>query len=89
MIDDFGRRLSEFIVAAGEELHRGIVEVLRRARDERADASFQLAAKESEMAGQLARIAAIEESLWKIKERIWAPPESAEPVTTSAPPPAA
>lgn len=83
MIDDFGRRLSEFIVAAGEELHRGIVEVLRRARDERADASFQIAAKESEMAGQLARLAAIEESLWRIKERIWAPQEAAEPASAA------
>ena len=90
MIDDFGRRLSEFIVSAGEELHRGIVEVLRRARDERADASFQLASKEAEIAGQLARLAAIEEALWKLKERIWADAAAvetsaaAEPVTPSA-----
>jgi hypothetical protein len=87
MIDDFGRRLSEFIVSAGEELHRGIVEVLRRARDERADASFQLASKEAEMAGQVARLAAVEEALWRLKERIWADaaPGAAEtPVSSSA-----
>ncbi|MBI2897035.1 MAG: dynamin family protein [Deltaproteobacteria bacterium] len=84
MIDDFGRRLSEFIVAAGEELHRGILEVLRSAREERADASFQLAGKEAEMAGQLARIAAAQESLWRLKERIWAE-DAAEPASDATP----
>jgi hypothetical protein len=96
MIDDFGRRLSEFIVAAGVELPRGIVEALERAREEKAESTFQLASKEAEMAGQLARLAALEESLWRLKERIWAdeagpkgPVEAEPPVGGSVAPPGA
>ncbi len=71
-IEVFGRKLSDFVAAAGEELHRGISEVLRRSRDERSATGFERASKEAEIGGALARLEGLERGVWKLKESLWA-----------------
>jgi predicted GTPase len=58
MIDAFGKRLDDWVVTAGEELHREVLEVLHAARTHRAEGAFDntaaLAAVEQENAKLLA-----------------------------------
>jgi GTPase SAR1 family protein len=71
MIQDFAKRLDAWVVTAGEELHREVIEVLEATRAERADrqplAETALAEcdGEAEALGQLqARIEGLRSALW-------------------------
>lgn len=88
MIGDFAKRLDEWVVTAGEELHREVIEVLRAARDERerAHAGSMPALsvcdeQERELGGVVARLGELRSALWPAA-RAEAPPQ-ATPATNA------
>jgi ribosome biogenesis GTPase A len=71
MIQDFAKRLDAWVVTAGEELHREVIEVLQAARTERAEAlpGAQSAIQTCEVQGEslvqiLGRLEGLRTSLW-------------------------
>lgn len=72
IVEDFAARLSDFVTAAGDALHRGISEVLDRALEERRAQGVDVSAREAELDGQAARLADIEARLAALRERLWA-----------------
>jgi ribosome biogenesis GTPase A len=71
MIGEFAKRLDTWVVTAGEELHREVIEVLRSTRTERADAlpgaesAMQTCEVQAEALGQvLTRLEGLRSSLW-------------------------
>jgi small GTP-binding protein len=76
MIDDFGEKLSSFIAAAGEELHRGILDVLKRAREERREAGYAREMVESRIDAQQDRLGEVRAKLEQLRARVWQSPEA-------------
>jgi hypothetical protein len=79
LVDDFAARLSAFVTAAGESLHRSISEVLDRALQERRRAGDQVGEAVEQVEEDLARARALDERLEGLEARIWfeAIPEAA------------
>lgn len=71
IVDDFAGRLSDFVTAAGDALHRGISEVLDRALAERREQGIDVSQRASELDAQAARLAEIEARLAALRERLW------------------
>ncbi len=76
MIDDFAEKLVEFIAAAGEELHRGILEVLRNTREERRQAGYARAEAENRLQAQRDRLSETVTQLTALREQLWKRPEA-------------
>lgn len=72
IVDDFAARLSDFVTAAGDALHRGIGEVLDRALSERRNQGVDVAAREQELDAQLARLDDIERRVTALRDQLWA-----------------
>jgi uncharacterized coiled-coil protein SlyX len=75
MIQEFAQRLDNWVVTAGEELHREVIEVLEAARAERAekgadtDASVKTCDAEArDLAGLVERLEGMRKSLWTSPE---------------------
>jgi flagellar motility protein MotE (MotC chaperone) len=82
IISDFSGRLTDFVTAAGDALHRGISEVLDRALAERRAQGASAEEREREIDGQVERLAAIEQRLDGLRERLWG--SSTDSPTSSA-----
>lgn len=85
-IDDFCKKLAAFVATAGEELHRGILEVLQKVRRERAEAGFVRAEAEGRLQAQVERLTEVGAKLVKLRERVWkqiAPPPDEGPAPLS------
>lgn len=79
-IDDFAKRLSEFVSNAGNTLYKGISEILDRTMAERREAGGQVEAMKHSTSAQIDQIVAARRALTQIREGIWAPEEQpAEP----------
>ncbi len=86
MIDDFAEKLVAFIAAAGEELHRGILEVLQKTKEERKEAGYARSEAEGRLQAQRERLTEIGTQLEKLREAVWAKPdEEPEPETDDEP----
>ncbi|HEY2746739.1 MAG TPA: dynamin family protein [Polyangia bacterium] len=72
IVEDFAARLSDFVTAAGDALHRGIGEVLDRALAERRAQGVDTSVRERELDAQAARLGEIEARLAALRERLWA-----------------
>jgi small GTP-binding protein len=72
IVEDFAGRLSDFVTAAGDALHRGIGEVLDRALAERRDKGIDVSVRAGELDAQSARLAEIESRLTALREKLWA-----------------
>jgi small GTP-binding protein len=72
IVEDFAARLSDFVTAAGDALHRGISEVLDRALAERRAQGVDASVREAELEAQAARLGQIEARLAALRERLWA-----------------
>lgn len=81
-IDDFGKRLSEFVSNAGNTLYKGISEILERTMSERREAGTQVDAMKQSTSGQIDQIVAVRRALAQIRESLWAPDEALPPPTT-------
>jgi hypothetical protein len=85
IVEDFAARLSDFVTAAGDALHRGISEVLDRALSERRAQGVDVTVRESELAAQSARLALIDARLSALRDQLWASStESTESPSSSA-----
>jgi len=73
MIDDFAKRLDAWVVTAGEELHREVIEVLRSARTDRKDSqpASEQALKSCE--GQGADLDKVVQRLEGLRSALWTP----------------
>ena len=71
IVDDFAGRLSDFVTAAGQALHRGIGEMLDRALAERRSCGADAAARETEISNQLATLEGLEARLAELRQRLW------------------
>jgi hypothetical protein len=91
MIQTFAERLDAWVVAAGEELHRELIEILKQARNEReagADevrASMGTCDEQSKQLGRaLEHLGALRKALWPEKTAPSAPTDGAAPAAPAA-----
>ncbi len=70
-IDDFGKRLSEFVSNAGNTLYKGISEILDRAMLDRRDRSSEVAGLRTSTTTQIAQVRAATAALRQLREGIW------------------
>src|SRR3954471_7136440 len=88
-IDDFARRLSEFVSNAGNTLYKGISEILDRTMTERREQSGEIGELRASTTGQIAAVKATSSALRQLREGIWAgdntPPSVAGAPATQAP----
>jgi hypothetical protein len=81
-IDDFARRLSEFVFNAGNTLYKGISEILDRTMAERREHAGGVAELKSATTRQILQIRATSSALRQLREGLWASedlPEAPEP----------
>src|SRR6185369_675929 len=71
IVDEFAARLSDFVTAAGQALHRGISEMLDRALAERRAQGLDAAAREREISAQLETLARLDARLTELRQRLW------------------
>jgi GTP-binding protein EngB required for normal cell division len=74
-IDDFAKRLSEFVSNAGATLYKGISEILDRTMSERREAGGQVDAMKHSTSAQIDQIVAVRRALLQIREGLWSPEE--------------
>jgi small GTP-binding protein len=70
-IDDFAKRLREFVVAAGNTLYKGISEILDRTMADRRDKGGTVDALRAGTAEQIARVGAARAALGQLRDGIW------------------
>jgi small GTP-binding protein len=71
IVDEFAGRLSDFVTAAGQALHRGISEMLDRALAERRAQGQDAAAREREISAQLETLGRLDAQLTELRQRLW------------------
>ncbi|HEX2687681.1 MAG TPA: dynamin family protein [Kofleriaceae bacterium] len=86
-IDDFARRLSEFVSNAGNTLYKGISEILERTMTERRAHIGSLAEFRSATTQQIQQIRAVSAGLRQLRENLWAPEPPAPELTIPDLPP--
>jgi small GTP-binding protein len=72
-IDDFAKRLSEFVSNAGNTLYRGISEILDRTMSERKERAGEIGDLRQSTTAQIAQVKATTAALRQLREGIWAP----------------
>lgn len=71
IIDEFAGRLSDFVTAAGQALHRGISEMLDRALAERRAQGLDIAVRSRELGAQLDTLTQLDSRLEELRQRLW------------------
>jgi len=74
-IDDFAKRLSEFVSNAGNTLYKGISEILDRTMTERREAGSQVESMKTSTSTQIDQVIAARRALGQIRETLWTPEE--------------
>ena len=73
MIQDFAARLDAWVVTAGEELHREVIEVLSATRTERAAAQHGTAEAVQTCDGQNEELSGLSGRLEGLRSALWTP----------------
>ena len=73
LIDEFAQKLDGWVVSAGEELHREVVEVLRATRDARESGHGDEKTALTAVEDQAAALVQVTEGLEKLRADLWAP----------------
>jgi GTPase SAR1 family protein len=73
MIEEFAQRLEAWVVSAGQELHREIVEVLRATKDARDAGEGDETKVSASVEGQVAALTKVKERIEKLRGELWAP----------------
>ena len=81
VIDDFGKRLSEFVSNAGNTLYKGISEILDRTMRERREAGSNIEGMKAATTTQIQQVKAATAALRQLREGLW----SSEDEPTEAP----
>ncbi|CAN5724557.1 hypothetical protein BH11MYX2_BH11MYX2_17260 [soil metagenome] len=74
-IDDFGKRLSEFVSNAGNTLYKGISEILDRTLRERKERGGDIGDMRSATTAQIEQIRAATKALGVVREQLWSSDE--------------
>ena len=72
MIDEFAQKLDAWVVSAGEELHREVIEVLRATKDSRAAGQGDEQTANAAVEGQAAALVKVTERIEKLRAELWA-----------------
>ncbi|HKE17494.1 MAG TPA: dynamin family protein [Kofleriaceae bacterium] len=83
-IDDFGRRLSEFVTAAGNTLYRGISEILDQTIAERRQGETAVAAVREETEEKVREVVAIRGKVEAMRAALWRLPAPGETAGSAA-----
>jgi hypothetical protein len=75
MVDDFATKLDAWVVTAGEELHREVLEVLRAAHEQRASGAKDEAETKNEVDEHEKLLTAAKERIEKLRADLWLPKE--------------
>jgi hypothetical protein len=75
MIEEFAQKLDTWVVNAGEELHREVVEVLQATKTAREGGQGGEQEANAAVEGQAAALAKVTERIEKLRGELWAPPE--------------
>ena len=73
MIEDFAKKLDAWVVTAGEELYREVLEVLNASRDARAKADHDEAKAKAEVEAQDERLERAKKRVTDLRAQIWSP----------------
>ena len=73
MIEDFAKKLDAWVVTAGEELYREVLEVLNASRDARAKADHDEAKAKAEVEAQDERLEKAKRRVADLRTQIWSP----------------
>ncbi|HXX69755.1 MAG TPA: dynamin family protein [Polyangiaceae bacterium] len=71
LIDDFASKLDAWIISAGEELHREVLEVLRATKEARRAGQGDEAAAKAEVDRQASILGALSERIQKLRSDLW------------------
>jgi uncharacterized coiled-coil protein SlyX len=77
MIDTFAQKLDAWVVTAGEELHREVLEVLKATQDARAAGDQTAQQLEDELSAQAKQLQAAETRIEDLRKDLWTPKEGA------------
>jgi small GTP-binding protein len=75
LIEEFAQKLDAWVVNAGEELHREVMEVLRATKEARDAGQNDEATAQAAVEGQAAALAKVTERIEKMRAELWAPKE--------------
>lgn len=78
-IDDFAKRLSEFVSNAGNTLYKGISEILDRTMSERRERGGEIGDLRTATGAQIAAVKATTAALRQLRDGIWAPDDEEPP----------
>lgn len=70
MVDEFAGRLDAWVVTAGEELHKEIIEVLRQARGDREQGSVDAEAERAACDREAERLAEVDARLTSLRQQV-------------------
>ena len=84
-IDDFAKRLSEFVSNAGNTLYKGISEILDRTMRERREHGGDLESMKGVTSAQILQIRAASSALKQLREHLWSSETEGEPAALPAP----
>jgi small GTP-binding protein len=85
MIEEFAQKLDTWVVNAGEELHREVVEVLQATKTAREAGQGGEQEANAAIEGQAAALAKVTERIEKLRGALWAPPERVRIVSAATP----
>lgn len=85
MIEDFAKKLDAWVVTAGEELYREVLEVLNATRDARAKGEKDEAGARAEVEQQEQRLGAARTRIEELRATLWAPRDRLRVADDSAP----
>jgi len=83
MIEDFAKKLDAWVVTAGEELYREVLEVLNASRDARAKADHDEAKAKADVEEQDARLTKAQKRVTDLRATLWTPKEKVRVVADS------
>jgi small GTP-binding protein len=86
MIDDFGHKLDAWVVTAGEELHREVLEVLHAAQATRASGAKDDAEQRRDVDDLAARLEKANHKVEELRAALWVPKDKVRVVDGEAPP---
>jgi small GTP-binding protein len=73
MIEDFAKKLDAWVVTAGEELYREVLEVLNASRDARAQAGHDEAKARADVEAQATRLGEAQKKITDLRATLWVP----------------
>jgi len=85
MIEDFAKKLDAWVVNAGEELYREVLEVLNATKDARAKTGHDETAAKAEVEAQEKRLDSAKKRVEDLRAALWAPKDKVRVAEPSAP----